>query len=185
MLKEDAMRKAIAIAGFVVVVLSLAATAALGCGDKMLVLGSGVRFQHAYAAVHPASILLYMRQNSAVPAAVRDAQLQPALRQAGHKVYTVEDRAQLDQALKSGNYDLVLADLSDAETLEQAAQAAPSRPVVLPVVYKPTKAEEAAAGKNHQCVVKAPNKAGHYLAVIDEAMELKLKGNGGKCRRVG
>ena len=176
------MRKTLLILGIATGTFCLAVTAALACGDKLMVLGRGVRFQGAYAAVRPAAILIYMHSGSAVPTAIRDPQLQPALKQAGHKLQSVEDPHQLDEALKSGKYDLVLADISDASDLEQQAQSAPSRPAVLPVVFKPTKTEAAAAEKRYQCVLKTPDKTAHYLATIDEAMELRLKAGQGKSK---
>lgn len=152
------------------------AAVALACGDKLLVVGQGARFQQAYRAAHPASILIYTRPNSVVPLAISDPHLQPALKEAGHKIQTVEGFARLGEALKTGNYDLVLADIADAAVLEPLAQAAPSRPFLLPVIYKGSKEEHSAAVKKYRCVFKAPNKTDHYLAAIDEAMKLRLKG---------
>lgn len=153
----------------------LAATAALACGDKLMLLTRGARFRQVHPGAHAASILAYTRQNSAVPAVVRELELQPALKKAGHKLQGVEDPTKLDEALKTGKYDLVLADVADAEGLEQQARSAPSRPMVLPVIYKPTKAERTATRKKFRCVLKAPGNTAGYLAAIDEAMELKLK----------
>ena len=156
---------------------TLAVTAALACGDKLMLFARGARFGQVYPRAHAASILAYTRQNSAVPGVVKDLELQPALKQAGHKLQVVEDPAALDEALKTGKYDLVLADVADVESLEQQVRSAPSSPMLLPVVYKPSKAEETAAGKKFRFVLKAPGKTDHYLAAIDKAMEQKLKGS--------
>ena len=169
------MRKLL-IGVLVVATTTLAAVAALACGDKLMLFARGARFGQVYPRAHAASILAYMPQNSAVPAVVRDLEIDPALKQAGHKLQLVQDPAALDEALKTGKYDFVLADVADAEGLEQQVRSAPSRPMMLPVVYKPSKAEEAAAGEKFRFVLKAPSKADRYLATIDKAMELKLKG---------
>ena len=67
----------------------------------------------------------------------------------------------------------MLADVADAESLEQLARSARSKPVIVPVVYKPTKAQQNAAQKEFHLLLKAPNNPGQYLAAIDQAMELK------------
>jgi hypothetical protein len=145
-------------------------TAALACGDKLMLL-SHARLRQIYRA-RPASILVYMRPNSAVPEIVRSL---PAVKESGlYKFYTVEDRGALDQALKGGKYDLLLADISDAEGLQQETRSSPSKPVVLPVVHKSSKAETMAAEKRFHCVLKAPSSANHYLDAIDEAMVVRM-----------
>lgn len=174
------MRKPFIAAGFVLATGLLTAVAAFACGDKLMLLARGARFGQVYSRSHPASVLAYMRQDSSVPVVVRDLEHNSALKQAGHKLQVVEDRTALDEALKTGKYDLVLADVADAESLEQQVRSAPSSPMMLPVVYKPSKAEETAAGKKFRFVLKAPGNAERYLAAIDKAMEQKLKGGRGK-----
>jgi hypothetical protein len=56
------------------------------CGDKFLLVGRGVRFQKAYAAIHPASILIVVPPKVVKNAAVRDGRLMTALKMAGHRV---------------------------------------------------------------------------------------------------
>jgi ABC-type amino acid transport substrate-binding protein len=105
------------------------------------------------------------------------------LKLAGHKAAIVEDQGGLDRALNSGKYDLVLADLSDAATLESEAKSSPSKPAVLPLVYNPTGTELAQAEKKYSCLVKASRKNHDLLAVIDEAMQGKIKGTGAICQK--
>src|SRR5712691_7079570 len=102
------MRKAMPAIGAALGVWLFAAPALLGCGDKFVVLGRGVRFQRVNASAHPASILIYMNPASHVPAADKEFQLQSTLKLAGHKPAVVEDQSGLEKALKSGRYDLVL-----------------------------------------------------------------------------
>jgi hypothetical protein len=146
-------------------------TAALACGDKLMLVGGHARLRQIYGA-RPASILAYMRPDSSVPEIVRSLQL--AVRQTGHKFHTVENLSALDEALKAGKYDLLLADISDAEVLQQEARSAPSKPVLLPVVHKSSKAEATAAEKRFHCALKAPGSTSHYLDAIDEAMEIRM-----------
>src|SRR6516225_3503849 len=105
------------------------------CGDKFLLVGRGVRFQRAYAAIYPASILIYARPVQGASTAIRDSRLHTSLKAAGHVLSTVEDQQALERALKSSQYDLVLGDVADASMLESQAQTAPLRPTVLFVMY--------------------------------------------------
>ena len=155
-------------------VASLLTTTAFACGDKLMLLVGNVRFRQAYGA-RPAAILAYVHQNSAVPSLVTALEQQPALRKAGHKVYVVDDRAKFEEALRTGTYDLVLADAADADSLAEQVRSAPSKPVLLPVVFKSAKPETVAAEKKYRRVLKTPNSPNQYLATIDEAMDARSK----------
>jgi ABC-type amino acid transport substrate-binding protein len=143
------------------------------CGDKFLVVGRGVRYTRVRAATHPGSILLYMNPASRVLAAAREAKLEASLKQAGHKVQTVETQRQLDDALKTSKFDIVVADVADGPSVEKQVRSEPSQPAVVPVLYKPTDGELAAARERYGCALKAPSR--DPLAAIDEAMSQRLK----------
>ena len=68
------------------------------CGDKFLMAGRGAKFQRAYASVYPSKLLIYARPSTDPRAAIRDPQLQKALRQAGHSVSIIDDWGLLDRA---------------------------------------------------------------------------------------
>jgi hypothetical protein len=161
----------------------LTATGAFACGDKLMLLVGNARFRQVSARAHPASVLAFARQNTALSGVVRDLELQPTLKQAGYKFYSVEDSTKLDEALKTGTYDLVVADVADAEGLEQQVRSAPSMPLVLPVLYKGTKAEATTAEKRFRCVLKAPGSPDRYLAALDDAMTIKSKGGSARVLR--
>ena len=153
-------------------VLFVAGAVAWACGDKlMLVMGARAA---QIKPLHPALILAYPGR-SASASLIRDLQLQPALRKAGHRVQVVEDSAGLESALKVGKYDLVMADVANASELSQQVSASASKPVLLPVVFKASKAEQAETQKKYHCLLKAPSDADNYLSAIDQAMEYKLK----------
>lgn len=102
---------------------------------------------------------------------MKELQLESSLKQAGHKLQTVENTSELDQALSSGQFDLVLADITDAARLAQRLAQLRSRLLVLPVVYKATKAELAAAEKQFSFVLKGPARFTKHLKTIDQAMK--------------
>jgi hypothetical protein len=151
--------------------LLLTAVAAWACADKLtLIMGA----RSSMVRSHPALILAYPGQNGSATL-IRNLQLQPAVRKAGHRVQVVEDSAGLDNALKAAKYDVVVADLANATEVNQHLSSAPSKPVLLPVAFKTSKEEQSAAQKKYHCVMKAPSDADNYLTAIDQAMEWRLK----------
>ena len=144
------------------------------CGDKFLLIGRGAQSQRGYAAVHPASILITLHQKSGKALAIGDPQLAASLKQAGHTVQVLEDPARLTETLSSGRYDIVLADFSDAIAIESQVRAASAKPALVPVMYRPSKAEMAAAEKQFVCLLKAPDRIAYFLRVIDDLMKTRL-----------
>jgi len=164
-----------------VMVLLLSAWPAGACGDKLLVLGRGVRFQ-VETADFPASILFYLNPNTPGAEKVEFTQLQGIMRQAGHKFRTVKGREELAAALRTARFDIVLADFADAPRLEEMIQASPSQPLLLPWVFQETKADArkarltlTAAKERYQSALMAPFKVGNFLSTIDRTMESKSR----------
>lgn len=147
---------------------------ALACGDKLVVVGRGLRPKRVKAA-QQASILLFADPKGALPAALEEGHLRKDLERAGHRLRTVGTREELDAALGIGTYDLVFADLKAAPLIETEAKSAPSKPTVLPILFNPTDAELAAASQQYQCVVKSPGQQKDYLSVVNEALALRAK----------
>jgi len=143
------------------------------CGDKFLRVGRSARFR-GYAAVHPASILIYSPGN-ATPAGIQA--LEALLKRAGHKVLAVQHGTSLPQTLAGAPYDLVIADYADAVKIKDQLASVPSRPDVLPILYKPTKTDAAEAERAYPFVLKpqAMSKA-EALAEIDHLMMSRLHG---------
>jgi hypothetical protein len=163
-----------AVAGFLV----FGATVAEGCGDLLVSLGRGVRFQRAYFASRPASVAV-LWNNRASGAVLANAKLQRTLREIGHKVVFVQNATELGLALRAGEVDVVLADASDAGTIAQELESASNKPVLVPVFYKPSKAEWNAAQKQYHFALEAPGDEIRFLTAIDSAMKLRSK-TGGK-----
>ena len=66
--------------------------------------------------------------------------------------------------------DVVIADYSDADRITDDLRSAASRPELLPILYKPSKALEAEAEKRYSCLIK-PHAMSKFdaLAEIDRA----------------
>jgi hypothetical protein len=176
---ENAMKKLLFTA-LAAAALVLGPSAVLGCGDKFVVLGRGVRF---FATKYPATILIYVNPSSHMPAAMKEFRLEATLKRAGHKPKIVESSTDLGQALTSGRYDIVLADLSDSPAVQKDASAAASKPLVVPVLYKPTPDELAAVEKKYGCLIApASSRSTDLLPVLDQAMQSRAKGVGARCQ---
>jgi hypothetical protein len=163
------MRKLLILASFL-----LTGATAWACGDKLMLVMRGRLAQLKLG--RPIAILAYAQPDLPSSALIRQIQLQPAVKKAGHRFQFIEDTAKLGDALKAEKYDIVLADLSVADELRQRLGSSPSQPVMLPVSYKSTKAEESAAQRKFHCLLKAPSGADHYFDAIDRALQLKSKG---------
>ncbi len=153
--------------------LLLVAGIACACGDKLMLV-MGARYSQI-KPLHPAAILAYPGQLPS-GAVIRAMQSLPAFKKAGHHVQLVEDTTAFDSALKAGKYDVVIADVTNVNELSQHVSAAASKAIVLPVAFRATKDQQSAAQKKYHCLLKAPGDTGNYLAAIDQAMELRLKG---------
>jgi hypothetical protein len=151
----------------------LSGTTVFACGDKLLAFGRGLRFQRWYGA-QQANLVIYSAgpQSSAT---LGSTKLQTTLRRAVRTLQLVEGRSQLDQALKSGKVDVLLVDFADLAAITSQLQSAPSKPVILPVMVKPSKAGLAAALKEYKFALRAGGDDFKYLAAIDEAMKSRLK----------
>ncbi len=161
----------------------LAAGSLLACGDKLVLLGRGIRFQRMLATKHPAAILVYLNPGSGISAADREYQLCSLLKFAGHKPRAVTSPAELTTELGSGKYDLVLADYADALSLEKKVEAAKARPVLIPVAYNASADQRAAAEKKYSCLITPAKKNYDLLSVVDQAMVSRAENSSPICKK--
>jgi hypothetical protein len=174
-IKEDIMRGCAVIVFVSAMMLQQGAASLDACGDKFLLVGRGAKFRQAYAAVYPASILVFASSQRSAAKAIRDPRLQADLKAAGHRVSLVEDERALARALESDRIDLVLTDAADADRIAKQADSAPARPRVLPVMFEPSKEEAKAVESRYQCRLTAGDRSGRYLSAIDDAMKARVE----------
>jgi DNA-binding NtrC family response regulator len=143
------------------------------CGDKFLRVGRSARFRR-YAAIHPASILIYSPVNS-TRAGIDE--LKAILKRAGHNPVTLDRQASVSAALAASRYDVVIADYLDAGRLKVDLQSAASQAALLPILDKPTKAVETQATQQYAFLIK-PHAMTKYdaLAEIDRLMASRSRG---------
>jgi hypothetical protein len=152
--------------------LTFGATAGEACGDKALRIGRGARFQRT---ARPASILIYVSPNAPADALSKAPRLQSFLKKVGHKSRVVQGGERLGEALGSGQYDLVLSSLGEAAGLQRRLAEAPSRPALVPLIYKATKEEAAAALKAYRHVVRDASSGDDYVEAIEAAMKARAR----------
>jgi len=159
---------------FVAVAAVLAVTAADldACGDKFLRVGRSARF-HRYAAAHPAAILIYAPADS-TPSGIKE--FEAILKRAGHRPVALPHGADVSQALAAAPYDVVIADYGDSGKIRGSLRTLDSRPGLLPILYKPSKAVADEAEREFTCLIK-PHAMTKFdaLAEIDRLMELRLQ----------
>ena len=168
------MQKIFLVSVFLFSVVLSSSQPAHGCGDKLLVLGRSLRFQ-TISGTRPAGILAYARPGTHSAEAITDPKFQSAFKKAGYQFRVVRDAEEVDVALRSGKYDLVLADIEDVAAVEAAIQSNSGTPVLLPVLYEPTKPDLTAAERRYRYVLKVQHKGGTNLSVIERALETKLE----------
>ena len=161
---------------FSVVILTLVTIASawadvVACGDKFLRVGRSSRFR-AYASVHPSSILVY------APRWTRHGidEFEHLLKRAGHTPVVVTTASAMSQAFVGGKYEVVIASYADTGIIQKELEALPSRPALIPVIYRPTKAEATQAAATFPCLIK-PEKMTPFQALeeIDRLIDLRLK----------
>jgi hypothetical protein len=155
--------------------IALSGPRAIACGDKLLAIGRGVRFQHLSAA-RQAQLVIYCAGAERGP--LSSIKLQTTLKKAVHRVQVVQDRTQLDDLLKAGQVDVILVEDAELAAITRHLQVASSRPAILPILVKPSKAEFAAAQKAYGLALKASADEAEYLTAIDEVMKAKANGSG-------
>jgi hypothetical protein len=145
------------------------------CGDKFVLVGRGAKFRQAYAAIYPASIIVFAQPMRGAAKAIRDPRLQADLKLAGHRVTVAEDERAFARALESDRVDLVLTDAADADHVAQEASSVPAKPRVLPVMFEPSKADEKAIEARYQVHLTSSDRSIRYLAAIDDAMKARVQ----------
>jgi len=186
------MRRFVILIAIAASALSQGAVLVQACGDKLLMLGRGIRFQSKHTP-RAASVLLYLPE-SATGQALTDPKLESALREAGHSVRAVTSATDLEGALRTRTFDVVLANVTHAPELERAQAVASGGAVVLPAIYlvkssaqpiskQQSKTDIEKASRDFAVIVEVPGRPGYYCHAVDEAMELKLKREHASTRR--
>ena len=142
------------------------------CGDKMLRMGRGARFQQS---LHPANVLIYLPTDASPEASSKAPKLQAFLKKAGHRANIIHGSDRLSEVLSSDHYDVVLTSLAEAGDVEKQIQSSALKPVIVPMILNASKADVTAAKKQYRCMIKNPNNGDEYLDAIDSAMKSRVR----------
>jgi hypothetical protein len=173
------MRRRAMVIAAVAIALACVAVDLGACGDKYLKPGKGTRVRR-YAAIHPASILVY---KSATATADGVKFYQELLTSAGHTPVFVNHGASIASAVAAGKYDLILVMYADAAAVKSQLDSVAAKPDVLPILHKPPKALAAQAAREFPFLI-LPHEMDKYDALdqIEHLMERRLGAVSGAAR---
>lgn len=161
------MPRGLLVVTVLVAIVAPASVDVIACGDKFLRIGRSSR-NGSYAAVHPSSILMLIPK-AAKPSAVKDFEKQ--LTKAGHRFQAAATLESLAGAIAAGGVDLILAAGDDVESITPHMVAAPSRPAVLPIAQKASRATIASLEQRYGHVLGLPADKNEALVQIDHVLE--------------
>ena len=142
------------------------------CGEKFRVGIRGTRFQRPPVARAAASILIYANPALNLSKALAGVPVDDTLRKAGYRPTTVTTPKEFQATIGRGGWDLVLLDVADSSAAIARSPVA-NPPLVLPVLFNASKAELAAARKQHPHALKGPVKSQSLVDAIDNALSDK------------
>lgn len=163
------MKRALLVIG-VVACIGLAGVVPAGaCGDKLVDISQGVKFQRAFG-MEPAAILLYVDSEAPKRSVKR---LRSSLTRVGYHVELVDDWMVAIEALEVGEYDLVIAELSELGTVRSMMVADITPPQLLPFVFDGTDAELEEARNEYPFVLSVPGRDNEQILTVIEAIEAR------------
>jgi hypothetical protein len=141
------------------------------CGDKYLSIGLGTHYHRSAAERQAASVLVYANAGSELARLMAALSVEAAMDKAGYRPAIASSAAELDTALRTRKWDVVVVDGRDTQAVVQRLQKA-SPPHVVPVLTRPTRAELKQAEKTYDTVLDTPTKNRVFVDAVDDAMDL-------------
>ena len=159
--------------GTLLLVMAAGATDPLGaCGDKYLTLGLGTRYHWSAKERRAAGILIYATPNSELSKLLASLSVDDAMKKAGYQPTVASSGDQLDAALGTRTWDVVVVDGAETDAVAPRVRRAPGAPQVLPVLTRATKEDVKRAEKTYDVVLKAPSKNRVFVDAVDDAMDV-------------
>lgn len=142
------------------------------CGDKFTRVGRTASMRR-YAALHPASILIY-RPARSTAAGIADFEM--LLKRAGHAPRVLQRGEDVAPVLATAKYSLVIAEYSDVDSLKHTIDLAGGKPAILPILLDSNKTVAAQLKKDFHCLIQPRAMTDNdALAEIDHALDFRLK----------
>jgi hypothetical protein len=156
---------------------ALLATAALGCGDKLVAMGGGVGFERVMVSRNPGHIILMLEPATGLAAANDKFNLAASLQLAGHEVFVATSAKDLREQRMTVAPDLILVDASRAKEYQFHPVAAGMAPAIMQVAYSADGGEPAVADPAAACVTVASGRKGaQVLKAVEQTMKLRRRG---------
>lgn len=164
------MRQLFALVTVSALLVPLGSEALEACGAKFLVAVRSAQRQRMQHTRQPGNILLYQHSNSREVVEETTA-LRDLLNSVGHTAVIAPGEAALRDAGRTGRFDLVMMELSQARSLKSSVQSSLPGAKILPVaVLEETRVRDAAK-KEFGRVLKAPARANETLEVVASALK--------------
>ena len=141
------------------------------CGDKYLNIGLGTHYHRSAAERRAAAVLVYAPPGSELSRVLSALSVEAAMNKDGYRPVMASSASELETALESRKWDVVVVDAHDAATVAQHLRR-PSAPHVVPMLTRPTKDELKQAEKTYDTVLNTPRKTRAFVDVVDDAMDL-------------
>lgn len=161
------MKQRALVLGLSMALLAAPVAEADACGESLMRLGQGLRYQ-VYQAKHPATVLVYVGPNAPVIQADALETFVASLRRAGHRVTVADGDTALTPALQQQSFDVVLTAAGDADAVSARAGDTGGHPVVVPVVGQRSDAGSLRTRYAH--VLHTGDSFGRYLRVLNQVM---------------
>ena len=142
------------------------------CGDKYLNLGLGTRYHWSAKERRAAGILIYASPSSELAKLLASLSVDEAMKKVGYQPTFASTGDQLDAALRTKTWDVVLVDGADTDAVGPRLRKAPGAPQVLPVLARATKEEVKRAEKAYDVVLNAPSRNRVFVDGVDDAMDV-------------
>ena len=142
------------------------ATNSLACGDKLVQVVRGIRYQRA-SAVRPANIVMFLSPNFDRHAASR---LRSDLAFVGHKVQIVEDAASLVSILPTLP-DIILTDVDNLPIVTEQVSSMSSKPTIIPIIDRSTQSAAASLQVRFPFVMTSAARGLDQIAMITRALK--------------
>jgi hypothetical protein len=142
------------------------------CGDKYLNLGLGTHYQRSPAERRAAAVLVYASAGSELSKLLTTLAVEGAMKKVGYQPAIASSSTELDAALKTRKWDVIVVDGPDTSSVAQRLPKSAGAPHFVPVLTRPTKDQLKQAEKAYDTVINTPSKNRVFVDVVDDAMDL-------------
>jgi len=150
---------------------AIGANRVVACGDKYLNLGLGTHYHRSVTERRSAAILVYANPGTELSRLLTALSVETAMKKAGYQPAIASSSADLDAALHTRTWDVIVVDSRDTQSVVGRLQKT-AGPHVVPVLTRPTKEELRHAEKSFDTILNTPSRNRAFIDIVDDAMDL-------------